>query len=457
MFIQRLKQLPIRAFRSNIMRDSSALMVSSVASTGMGLATSVVLARRLGAENYGLIILAIAVVSTIVNFLDIRTGKGLIKFMGSALARGDQREAITFFYVGLSADFALMVVTMAVVAIAAPAAADAYKKGEILVGLASVYLLTVPFTTLQSSFGAVLTVFKRFRLRAIVSIISSLTLLVALLMLSERGVAATMWGYVIAAGVTFGLWVGLGSMLLLRNFETFRGENYWRAWRQFLPFAFHTSIIASLKAIGGNSAVLILGALLTPTDISFYRIARSAATLISLPISPVRAVMYPIMVEEWARNNLKRIRQIIGRYMLYSSALSLGGVLILFVAADWLVQIFYGVEFAPVANLLRILAVGTSIAVIFSWTRQAAFAGGKPHLVTISGMLQFVTGIFITTALVFGYGVVGAAIGQVARVLISLVIRGVLLIPNLGLWNNFVKERRKAESSGQVTHRLHHE
>ncbi len=115
--IDRIRGLIGRLLGSRIFRDSSVLVVAGWVSLGLSLVASVILARRLGPDRYGLVILGMTLVTTIVQFLDIRTDEGLIHFMGGALAREEQSEAVTFFYVALSADTLLMMATVLLVAI----------------------------------------------------------------------------------------------------------------------------------------------------------------------------------------------------------------------------------------------------------------------------------------------------------------------------------------------------
>ncbi len=425
----------MRLARSRIFRASSVLLIANWSSTALSIVTSVILTHLLGAEGYGLIVIAVAVVNTITQFMDIRTGEGIIRFMGNALARGEKHEAMAFFYVGVSADVLLMVATLIAALIFAPLAVEVSPQREVLRPLVLIYLWTIPFATLEETFSSVLTVFKRFNLQAIGTITSGLALLAALVMLAPYGMAAVMWGQVIGAACSFLFWLAAGLWLVLRHIGTLRSEGYWAAWRRFLPFSFHTSLSQSVKAILANIDILLIGAMRPPAEAGFFRIARSAASLITMPTAPVSTVIYPEMNEAWAVGNLQRVKRLIWQYTLATLGISTAVYAFLALAADWLVWLFYPPAFAPAADLIRILGIGVVLESVFRWVRRATLASGQPQLTTFYSIAEVLWRMVITIPFVFYMGATGAALAYVTVVVMTVALIVFYVVPRLGLWN----------------------
>jgi O-antigen/teichoic acid export membrane protein len=437
MMRERIKNLAGQLARSRVARDSSVLLVANWTSTGLSIITSIILTHLLGKDGYGRIVIAIAVINTITQFMDIRTGEGMIRFMGNALARGEKREAITFFYVGLTADALLMLATLVLAAILAPAAVQVSPERAALAPLVLIYLWTIPFALLEESFSSVLNVFKRFNLLAIGTIANGLILLVALVGMSAYGLAGVMWGYVIAAACSFVIWGVMGTALILRHIGTLRGADYRGAWQRFLPFAFHTSLTQSIKAIMVNLDILLLGALRPPGDAAIFRIAHSATSLITMPTSPVSAVIYPEMNEAWAVNQLDRVRRLVRQYMLATLAISSAVYAFLAVAGDFLVALLYPPDFAPAAALIRILGLGVVLESLFRWVRPATLACGRPQLTTFYSVAQILWRIAITVPFVYYLGATGAALSYVVVVVMTVLLIGFYVVPQMGLWSLF--------------------
>src|SRR5262249_44941265 len=153
----------------------------------------------------------------------------------------------------------------------------------------------IPFAMLVNTFSAVLLVFKRFRLHAALRVIYSTFTLICLPLLASQSLMAVAVGYVIINIFAFAIWTGAAIWLMVKNFDSFRGSEYRAAARQFVPFAFHTSAMASLKAIGSNIDILVLAAFRPSNEVEFLNQARSAANLMTLVTTPVVTVIYPLM------------------------------------------------------------------------------------------------------------------------------------------------------------------
>jgi len=432
--IDRLRALFERGRASRIIRDTSAMTFASWASTGLSFLTSFVLAAILGDAGFGLISIGIALVSTITQFLDIRTSESLIRFVGNALARGEKREAITYFYVALTADVILMLATLAAVLLLGPESAVVYgEDADTVRRLLGIYALTIPFSTLEGTFEPMLTVMRRFTYLSAGRVFNSVVLMASLIVGAQFGLEGVMWGYVAASAVSFLTWT-IGALVeMVRTFDTARGEGYLAAWRQFLPFSLHTSVTASLKAISGNIDILVLGALASPAVAGHFRVARSAALLISMPTLQASAVIYPELIEAWASQNMARARRLVTQYTRVSGWVSLAAYAFFLVTADWLVALFYPPDFAPVGNLIRILGIGVALDTMFRWVRPAAMAAGKPQIATFYNVAAMLLKVVSVVPLVYLLGAIGAALSYDLVVVVTVLLMVFDALPRLGL------------------------
>jgi O-antigen/teichoic acid export membrane protein len=435
-----VKRSSNRITLSRLSRDSAVIFVGNVLRTAISIMTSIIIARILGQDNYGFIILAMAAVNAVVQFMDVRTSEGLIKFMGGALALGNQREAVTYFHIALGVDTLLMVATVIVVSVVSPLLVATNENAEVLQQLVWIYLFTVPFSTLENTFSTVLIVYKQFRLHAFKAVVKSLVLLFCLSLLAARDMSALMWGYVIGAAFTFGVSAILAFSLMMRNLDILRGQDYLGAGRQFLPFAFHTSLMASLKAVSTNIDILLLGALRPPGEVAFYKVAHNAASLMSMPVSPMGTVIYPAINEAWAQQDMARVKHLVKQFVRYSATISLSITLFLMLGADILILLTYGAPYVPAANLIRLLAIGITIESIARWMRPTVLASGNPQLVTFSGILALTSRLVTVVPLAWLYGAMGSALAYIIGVLVSVGVNTFFVLPRIGLWRPFARK-----------------
>lgn len=450
MIRQRLESLiarlrPGQLGRNKIVLDTSAILTSNWVGQALAMVTSILLARTLGRDDYGLIIIAIALVSTIVRFLDIHTHEGTVKFMAAALAEDDRPRAVTFFYVALTTDVALMAATMLALVILVPQLVPLYDQPQTLRAMASIYMLSVPFTTLETTFAALPVIFKRFRAYSAIMILNQVVLLGAAAALVWQGPVAVMWAYVVAAAVSFAAWVGLGVWLLRANFADFRVGDYRGALREFVPFAFHTTITESLKTIFIHVDVLVLGALRPAGEVALYRIAMSATSLSALFVNPLRPVLYPELTEAWAKRAIQRIRRLLSLWTLYGTLISLASLVGFLLLARWLLRVLYGAEYVPAAGLITILMVGYLFSNAFLWLRPLTLGAGRPQVLTFVTLLTSILRVGLAFPLIWVYGAVGAAYAFVITMAVYGLVAVFYALPKLGVWNPWRPFRPQGE------------
>jgi len=410
-------------------------MVGNFATQGILFLLSLFLAKKLGANDYGLMLLSMTIVKGVMNFLDLKSDDAIVRFMGEALAKEQRQEAITFFYVGLIADATIMVATVVILFAAMPLISGIYGSDELLMNLVRIYILSLPFSLLDNLFSTVLVVVKRYYLLAWLVILNSLVTVACVVGLSSLGdVVMTMWGYVLAAVVVFVEQVALGIYVLYREVGTFRGKDFTALWRRFLPFAFHTNLTGYLKAVGSNVDILILGAVRPAAEVSFYKIARSATQLMAIPIGPVSTVIYPSLNEAWAQQNELRARDLIGRFLLFTGTISVVALLGLLILADPAVLLIYGSEFAPTANLIRILAIGSVFAQLNAIAQPVMFAKGRPDLNTYQKLGSSILKLVLSILLIPLLGAIGAGVGFTTTAIIIFMTTVLLIFPALSIW-----------------------
>jgi O-antigen/teichoic acid export membrane protein len=434
-----------RVTQSRMLRASSMVLTGNVIITVLSIIGSIIVGRVMGDYTYGLIIIAMTAVDSVVQFLDVRTQEGLIKFMGGALATGKRRQATTYFYVAISTDVLLTVVALLATLVISPLLVAGNEELALLKSLIAVYWFTIPFSTLNSTFATVLIVYKRYGLHIAHNILKSVVLLFCLALLAGHSVKALMWGYVITSAFGFAISAVLGISLMVRNMETLRGGNYRQAVREFFPFAFHTSFMASLKTVSTHASTLIMGALGLPSEASYYKVGRNATSLMAMPVASLGTVMYPAINDAWAQNDVKRVRYLVKRFMMYAAAVTGSIALLLVITADILIMLTYGKDYAPTANVMRLLAVGFVVESIAAWMRSTVMAAGKPHLVSMSGTISMVVRLAAAVPCIALYGAMGAALAYNIGVLVSVSINAFYVMPRIGLWGGLRRRpaRRK--------------
>lgn len=431
--MEQINALAARLWNSRVLRDSLPVLGSSVVSQGIGLLVSILLARQLGEFSYGRVILASSIVMTLISVLNIRTGDGSTRFLTEALAQQQHDRALTIFAAALLLDVGLMLVTLAASLLLLAPVSRLFPEGETVLELARIFRWIIPFALLQPTLTAIATARKDFHAYSLISLSKQIALLVGLLLLAHKGAQAVMWGYVLADGVEFLLWLIVGGVHARRSFRGAQLLRLREAFRELLPMAFHTTLSETLKGLFTNATILILGALRPANEVSFFKIAQSAVSLPAVGVTPVRLVIFPNLVEAWALKDERRLRRTIGSFALYGGGVTALASTLLVILAPWLLSSFYGPDYLPAAPIITVLAIGYIIDNALLWMRPITLAANRPALLTQVSLVGSVTRTLLVVLLVAWMGVAGAAWAFVASMIIHLALCLFYVLPSVGL------------------------
>ncbi len=401
---------------------------------GMGLSflVGVQLARSLGAEGYGVYGLAMAVIS----ILTVPTEFGLPQLLTREVAvshprhdagaiRGILRWSTkTSLTMALATNVALLVwliawgggpqlplaLTLLAGALLVPVAAQVALRCATLRGMQQIVKGEFPDAVLRPlSFSVLLFV--------VPCVLGPLTPAMAMAL----GVVSALTALLVAHHM-------LVPMLpTQRGLENFRPSRSW--WLTALPMA----ATNGLGILRGQLLVLMLGLLLTASDVGQYRIATSILMLVLLPVSVLNTVLAPSIASLHVAGDRNGLRKV----LLAISAGSAVGVLLLsmpfFVLGGWLIPKIFGEGFDASNSVLLILCGGMFLSNLF---------GGNVVLLNMTGhqrdvMLVSVISLIVLTvagyALIAPHGLVGAALAYVVSNISSDVLMWVMARKRLGL------------------------
>ena len=430
-----LGRLARRARESPIARGSLAVFLGNASSTAISLVKSILLARALGSDVFGLMTYALTLASFASQFIDMRTGDNIVRFVGGAVAKKENVKAATYFELGILIDLVTGFVALLAIRWIVVPIAGGHPQHETLQMLILIYMWAVPLRLAMSPFGAMLVTLRRFSILSTIQLLGRLGELASVLLLAPLGVAVLVWAMVAVAAFELLLYVACAAWLFWKRTGVWRGSDFRLAWREMRPFAVYGSLLGSLNSLTVNLDVVALGALRPASEVSFYTIARSAASVLTMAAGAVSQVIYPMLNEAWSLKNRRRVRQLIGRLVAVNGTLSTAAVAFILLTAEWLVVLFYGRDFSPAAPVLRILIVVIGLQTVTGWMRQVILIAGHPKLDLVSGILG--TGFYVLFLVPFiqWRGAVGLAVLLLLDVFVMVAAFAWILSSRIRLWS----------------------
>lgn len=377
----------------------------------LGLVISILLARGLGVADFGTFASFQAVV--FVGLAVMRTGGPLliVREIAAALSSG---KLSTVRGMTLVSDRYVLCLAVLVAGIAGGTFVllDTAKATLFATGLGVAYLwaaLSI-FDGVSRGFGAVLLG------RAAELVVRPLVLAVALsaIFLYGGGITLTAAILLFAASILVGLLFSLVVRLLVARAEGLRAatpEVHWWPWGKSL---LQLGAIGILGTLSVQLEVLMLTSLATPEEVGLYRAASQIGLLTALGLGIVNLQLAPQFSAALARGDRDAVQALALRASRFALALGLPIALVALVAADPLVRLLYGSDFAAAAPAMRIVALGQLMTPLSGVAALILISGQREMLVLAVSAGTLVVGTVLNLMLIPLLGATGAAVAFVA-------------------------------------------
>ncbi|MBU2910346.1 hypothetical protein BCU98_07185 [Vibrio splendidus] len=201
----------------------------------------------------------------------------------------------------------------------------------------------------------------------------------------------------------------------------------------------HLSVIAGGQIIFANVEVFFLGVLGTTEQVAIFKVALVISILIIFSQTVINQIIQPDIVKKYQSGDLGALQSLMKKSSLLITLLGVLVFVMILIFGKQFIVFFYGSEYESVYNILLILSFGQivnmalgSVGTILNMTKNESYAV-QPMLITIA------SNIILDVVLIYLYGVSGAA----AAAVISMILWNVLL-------RHQVLKRTGLESSGLI-------
>jgi O-antigen/teichoic acid export membrane protein len=364
-------------------RDVSVLMAANCVKAALNFVQSILVARWLGPELYGVAALVMVYPGIMHTFFDARSSEASVKYMTQFHAAGEARKVLTMCKLGYVLDLIIASLSFLAVSVTASWAAQQIVGRPDAVGLIVISAAAFLPGALVGSSSAVLTMLGRFPLVAWIEVIimSIRVGLVLGLVFTGWQVTGIVWGNVLAttaSGLIYGIiaWVLVsrtwGASPLTASLRNLRGCR-----REIVRFLAYNELSALVGIIPKQLDLVLLGYFRNPLEVGYYKLARNLASLVTYLVGPLQKVAYPKLIRMLGANDTLLLRK-----KVRSLALHVGAPLGLTVLASVLIVPFVLVRavgdiYAPAILAAQLLIAGSAVWLTFFWLRPLYMAQGN--------------------------------------------------------------------------------
>lgn len=386
-----------RGVSQTVTKNTFWLSFGEIAGRILRLFIVVYAARVLGAAGWG----AFSYLTSLAAILTVFSDVGLSSVVIREATKQPERKDY-YFSTAFSLKFILTVLGFLIIIFVAPH----ITKIEISQTLIYLVGLLFIFDSLRRFGSSLFRAIERMELEAFVNIITQAVIVIAgftalIIIASPESLAAA---YAIGGGV--GLLVAV--YILRRDVKNIFSSFDKSLLRPIIDAAWPLSLAAIFGVLIVNIDTVIIGWFRDATDVGYYAAAQKPIAFLYLLPALITGAFFPVLARLANRDN-ERFRHILekglGLILLFAIPITIGIIL----TAPDIINLFYGDEYAPSADPLRILAltllavfpVGMIINAIFAYNRQ-----GELVPLWTAGLL---IDIGLSLLLIPRFGITGAA------------------------------------------------
>ena len=404
---------------SRVFWRRSATAAWVYAAVVFGILGTVVAARVLGLEDFGIYVTALAAVGFFQVLLDLTVEEPLTKF-GFRYVVGDEWGKLRRLFVrALQIKFAGGVLAALALALLAPVA-DSIFGAE---GLAVPILVgaLMPLVQATENVGATALLLRgRYDLRGAYQTFAMALRLTAIVIAAPYGVTETLAAMVVAQAIAT-VAISIVGLAAFRRFPAAPARPLGEDRREVISFTLASSVGTGVVSLRTTLVPLVLGIVAGPTQVGLFRIAQTPQTGLSAASSPARLVLLTDQTRAWEHGRQTSVLAGLRAYTLVAVGLMVVAVPVFLLTMPWLVETVFGSEYPGSVDAARIILVAAAIQFALGWSKSLPVTIGRPRLRIVTHGLEALVVIPLVALLGSEWGATGAAVAVlVATVVFAL-------------------------------------
>jgi len=410
---------------ARLLRRRSATAAWIYAAVACGILGTIIAARVLGLEEFGVFATALAVVGFFQVLLDLTVEESLTKYGFRYVAAEDWGRLRRLFRQMLLFKIGGGAIATAIIVALSPAADTIFDENGVGAALLAASLL--PLVQAPENVGATaLLLHSRYDLRGAYQSGSAALRLAALAIGAQYGVTEALGAMVIAQCVSTAV-VSVVGVAALRRFPRAK----LRALGEDVPgirsFVLQSSLATGVISLRTTLVPVVLGVVAGPTQVGLFRIAQSPQTGLAAASSPARLVLLTEQTRDWEGGKHVSVLAGIRKYSLGAGALMVVAVPLFFIAMPWLVDVVFGDQYVGAVDAARIVLIAAAIQFTIGWTKSLPVTIGRPRLRIVTHGLETLVVIPLVAVLGAEWGATGAAMAMLASTVVFAATWAVVL------------------------------
>ena len=396
-------------------------------------ATRVIVARKLGPEQFGLFSAVLTFILFLLFFRDLGLGSALVNFIAKYKVEERYNEIKTAIYATFCMQFLSSALIGIVIIIFSGYLSVHYFKApesKIILLILVIYTMT-SFLFIITKF--VLNGFQDMIPYSLMEVGKNLFILLfsVLLLRYNYGILAAAIPYALVCIVLFFLLLPF----IRRNisFSKYKIVHFKEISRDLLWFGLPLMAADIGGKIIAYTDTLMLTYFSSLAEVGIYNVVLPTSLFFIHVSRAISAIVFPISTELSVKNDFKNLAKGISLLHKYTLALVIPLIFILFAFASFYLVLFFGNEYVTGTLAFRILLVGSMFFIVASVNNIIISSMGEPKIVTKIILLSALLNVGLNLFFIPLWGITGAAISTALAYLLILILSTQKLMKSVGV------------------------
>jgi len=394
-----------------IAKGAGVSFIGAFIGLGLGYLSRIIIARWLGAEDYGLISLGYAAMTICATLSLVGLPAGIQRYVSFYKGKGDKGRIKGTILGALKISFPMSLIFAFVFFFYADWISIRFFHSPELTPIFKIFAIAIPFLALTNNIISATIGFQNVRYRVYVidlfQNIFKLVVIVSLLVLGF-GVMGVAWGWVLAIV----LMPFLAFYLLeKRVFSVFNTEvEAIFIDRELFSFSWPLIFTAVAGMVMSWMDILMLGYFSSASVVGIYNVALPTAMLLLVVPKSIGLLFVPVASELYARNKEQELRGIYTIITKWVLSLALPGFLLMTLFSESIIRVMFGVDYIGGAVPMSILAFAFFLYALFGNANAVLQVYGKTKMILNCYFIGAGVNFILNLLLIPMYGINGAAI-----------------------------------------------
>lgn len=207
--------------------------------------------------------------------------------------------------------------------------------------------------------------------------------------------------------------------------------DHWRWMRSLIPF----SLLAGLNILMSQTDVVMLGVLSTKGEVGLYRVAYSGAATVLFFYSAAASVLMPRVAALYHSDDHERLQRLLTVAARFSSIVALPLALILILMGGSVLELVYGAAYQPAYSSLAVMAGAQFFSVAMGDVHGTLNMTGHESSTLRAVVVAAATNVILNFIFIPPLGSFGASISTTIATVLGNAVLVWLLWEKTGLWS----------------------